>query len=137
MCIFQHHATSMPVFAWGCLHSCCMVVHGTQALSAAYVTIMADRPCVLYLTWGAVEQAGTPVVKLQPEYNASARTFTLKASQDNPHAQKPQLIPLSMGLLGKDGSPVPLHLKVLHCRILLSACTELRVHAYCSLHPSM
>ena len=57
-------------------------------------------------------QAGTPVVKLTPEYNASARTYTLKASQENKHASQPQLIPLSMGLLGKDGAPIALHLKV-------------------------
>ena len=61
--------------------------------------------------WAAA-QAGTPTVRISSSYDASARTLALKVSQKNQHAGTPQLIPLSLGLLGADGKPLPLHLKV-------------------------
>ena len=62
-------------------------------------------------------QAGTPQVKVTPEYNASARTLTLKVSQHTPATpgqpkKAPVPIPLAVGLLGSNGTELPLHLQV-------------------------
>lgn len=56
-------------------------------------------------------------MKVTPEYNASARTLTLKASQHTPATpgqpmKDPVPIPLAVGLLGSDGTELPLHLQV-------------------------
>ena len=62
-------------------------------------------------------QAGTPQVKLEPSYDAAARTLTLTASQKTPptpgqESKAPVLIPLRIALLAADGRALPLHLKV-------------------------
>ncbi|BDA49167.1 Aminopeptidase N [Coccomyxa sp. Obi] len=62
------------------------------------------------------KQAGTPHVKVAASYNAAARTYTIKASQHTPATpgqteKGPVPIPLAVGLLGHDGSELPLTLQ--------------------------
>ena len=59
-------------------------------------------------------QAGTPVLDVSGDYDASAQTYTLKVAQSCPPTpgqdkKEPFQIPLAMGLLGKSG-PLPLSL---------------------------
>ena len=66
------------------------------------------------------KQAGTPHVKVAASYNAAARTYTIKASQHTPvtpgQTEKgPVPIPLAVGLLGHDGSELPLTLQARTC----------------------
>ena len=56
-------------------------------------------------------------MKLEPSYDAAARTLTLTASQKTPptpgqETKAPVLIPLRIALLAADGRALPLHLKV-------------------------
>jgi aminopeptidase N len=59
-------------------------------------------------------QAGTPLVSVRSHYDAAARTYTLDVEQSVPSAnatrRKPLHIPLAIGLVGPDGSDVPLRL---------------------------
>jgi aminopeptidase N len=58
------------------------------------------------------DQAGTPRVQAHTEYDAAARTLTLRLSQrlpDQPQAQA-MLIPFALGLVGADGRDLPLQL---------------------------
>jgi len=60
-------------------------------------------------------QAGTPVIEARGTYDADARTYTLELTQslaptaDQPE-KKPMHIPVRIGLMGKDGSALPLTL---------------------------
>ena len=56
-------------------------------------------------------------MKVDPVYDGSGRTLTLKVSQHIPATpgqehKQPVPIPLAIGLLASDGSEMPLHLKV-------------------------
>ncbi|MDR2332518.1 MAG: aminopeptidase N [Burkholderiaceae bacterium] len=58
-------------------------------------------------------QAGTPRVAAQGRYDAEARTYTLALSQSCPATpgqgdKQPFVIPVTLGLLGADGSALPL-----------------------------
>jgi len=58
-------------------------------------------------------QAGTPRVTAQGRYDAEARTYTLALSQSCPATpgqgdKQPFVIPVTLGLLGADGSALPL-----------------------------
>lgn len=72
-------------------------------------------------------QAGTPVVTVKDDYDANEKTYTLALSQSCPSTpgqpvKQPMHIPIRMGLLGENGTPLALHLdgqeveheKVLH-----------------------
>ncbi|WCJ26310.1 Puromycin-sensitive aminopeptidase [Euphorbia peplus] len=64
-----------------------------------------------FLLW--YSQAGTPVVKVASSYNAEARTFSLKFSQEVPPtpgqpAKDPMFIPVAFGLLDSSGKDIPL-----------------------------
>ncbi|KAE8677975.1 Puromycin-sensitive aminopeptidase [Hibiscus syriacus] len=64
-----------------------------------------------FLLW--YSQAGTPVVKFSSSYNAEARTFSLKFSQEVPPTpgqpvKEPMFIPLDVGLLDSSGKDMPL-----------------------------
>lgn len=53
-------------------------------------------------------QAGTPAVRFSGSYDAQKKSYTISLSQDVPDTpnqtnKKPMLIPVSVGLLGKDG----------------------------------
>jgi len=62
------------------------------------------------------EQAGTPTLSIDMDYNASAQTFTLHCQQACPATpecsdKRPFLIPLTLGLLRSDGSECCLQLQ--------------------------
>ncbi|XP_048445290.1 puromycin-sensitive aminopeptidase isoform X4 [Pyrus x bretschneideri] len=64
-----------------------------------------------FLLW--YSQAGTPIVKVASSYNAEARTFSLKFSQEVPPTpgqpiKEPMFIPVAVGLLDSTGKEVPL-----------------------------
>jgi aminopeptidase N len=61
-------------------------------------------------------QAGTPVLSVQQQYDSSAQTLTLTISQNCPptpgqSVKEPLHIPVTMGLLNKDGSVAPCKLQ--------------------------
>ena len=64
-----------------------------------------------FMRWYA--QAGTPDVKIAPHYDARAKTFTLDITQTVPPTpdqpdKEPAIIPLALGLVGKNGEDLPL-----------------------------
>jgi aminopeptidase N len=66
-----------------------------------------------FMRW--YSQAGTPEVKIAPQYDPRARTYRLDITQTipptpgQPH-KEPAVIPLTIGLVGKDGGDMALHL---------------------------
>jgi aminopeptidase N len=60
-------------------------------------------------------QAGTPRVTARGRYDAPSRTYTLGIEQFGSEVgfmpKEPYVIPLTMGLLGRDGSPIALQLE--------------------------
>ena len=54
-------------------------------------------------------QEGTPTVSVRSKFDASAKTYTLTFKQKGKDGQKPFHIPVRMGLVGADGSDLPLH----------------------------
>ncbi|KAJ1694393.1 hypothetical protein LUZ63_011091 [Rhynchospora breviuscula] len=64
-----------------------------------------------FLQW--YSQAGTPCVKVVSSYNAEAKTFSLKFSQEVPPTpgqpvKEPMFIPVAVGLLDSTGKDMPL-----------------------------
>src|SRR6187399_1153094 len=57
-------------------------------------------------------QSGTPKVTARGRYDAPSRTYTLGLEQSsNDAANEPFVIPLAMGLVGRDGQALPLRLE--------------------------
>ncbi len=61
-------------------------------------------------------QAGTPRVQAQGQYDAAAQRYTLTLSQSCPATpgqdhKQPFVIPVAMGLVGRDGTALPLRLE--------------------------
>lgn len=70
-----------------------------------------DADFANFLLW--YSQAGTPVVKVTSSYNAEAKTFSLKFSQEVPptpgqQVKEPMFIPVAVGLLDSKGKDIPL-----------------------------
>ena len=91
--------------------------HDGQAVCTEdFVAAMADASGVdlaQFQRW--YDQAGTPVLTARGTYNAPARTYTLDFAQSCPptagQADKaPFHIPIALGLLGEDGTDLPLRL---------------------------
>ena len=64
-----------------------------------------------YLAWYA--QAGTPELRVQDEYDAAARRYTLTLTQRTPPTpgqphKRPVPIPVNVALFAEDGAPIPL-----------------------------
>ena len=64
-----------------------------------------------FMRW--YSQAGTPDIKIAPHYDARAKTFTLDVTQTIPPTpgqpdKQPMVIPLTLGLVGKNGRDLPL-----------------------------
>lgn len=62
-------------------------------------------------------QAGTPKLTVSTSYDDRAKTFTLTAKQSTPPTpgqpdKIPVLIPISVGLLDKNGNDMPVQVKV-------------------------
>ena len=61
-------------------------------------------------------QAGTPHVQAQGQYDAAAQTYTLTLTQTTPPTpgqdeKQPLIIPVRLGLLGRNGAALPLQLQ--------------------------
>ena len=64
-----------------------------------------------FMRW--YSQAGTPDVTVTPHYDAQAKTYRLDITQTIPPTpgqpkKEPMVIPLALGLVGKDGADLPL-----------------------------
>ena len=74
---------------------------------------VSDRDFTQFMLW--YTQAGTPEIVVAPRYDARARTYRLDVTQTVPPTpgqpdKKPMVIPLALGLVGKDGGDLPLAL---------------------------
>lgn len=90
--------------------------HDGQAVTIEdYVKTMEDVSGIdltQFRLW--YSQAGTPVINVVDDYDASQQTYTLTFSQTcppTPHQaeKKPMLIPIRIGLLDQSGAEIPLH----------------------------
>jgi aminopeptidase N len=66
-----------------------------------------------FMRW--YSQAGTPEIKIAPHYDARAKTYRLDIAQTIPPTpgqpnKEPMVIPLAIGLVGKNGRDLPLRL---------------------------
>jgi aminopeptidase N len=87
---------------------------GDAATVEEFVQCFADvnrRDLSQFMRW--YSQAGTPEVVVTPQYDARAKTYRLDIAQkipptpNQPH-KEPMVIPLAVGLVGKDGADLPL-----------------------------
>ena len=89
---------------------------GEAATIEQFVQCFADvshRDFTQFMRW--YTQAGTPEVVVAPHYDARAKTYRLDITQTTPPTpgqpdKAPMLIPLAIGLVGKDGRDLPLML---------------------------
>ena len=89
---------------------------GEAATVEQFVQCFADvsgRDFSQFMLW--YTQAGTPEVVVAPHYDANAKTYRLDITQTVPPTpgqpdKKPMVIPLAVGLVGKDGGDLPLTL---------------------------
>ncbi len=90
---------------------------GEAATVEQFVQCFADvsgRDFSQFMRW--YSQAGTPEVVVTPHYDAREKTYRLDIAQTvpptpgQPH-KEPMVIPLAVGLVGKDGADMPLALK--------------------------
>jgi len=89
--------------------------HDGQAVTVEqFVQCFADvsgRDLSQFMRW--YTQAGTPEIVVTPHYDARAKTYRLDVVQKIPPtpgqpAKEPMVIPLAIGLLGKNGGELPL-----------------------------
>ncbi len=85
-----------------------------QAIADANPDSELARLLPQFKRWYA--QAGTPRVRASGSYDAAARTYTLTLAQSiaptpGQAVKEPMVIPVALGLLGADGSPLPLQLE--------------------------
>jgi aminopeptidase N len=89
---------------------------GEAATVEQFVQCFADvsgRDFSQFMRW--YTQAGTPEIVVAPHYDERARTYRLDVTQTIPPTpgqpdKAPMVIPLAIGLVGKDGSDLPLNL---------------------------
>jgi aminopeptidase N len=89
---------------------------GEAATVEQFVQCFADvggRDFSQFMLW--YTQAGTPEVVVAPHYDARAKTYRLDITQTIPPTpgqpdKKPMVIPLALGLVGKNGGDLPLTL---------------------------
>jgi aminopeptidase N len=87
---------------------------GEAATVEQFVQCFADvsgRDFSQFMRW--YSQAGTPDVVVTPHYDARARTYRLEIAQTIPPTpgqprKEPMVIPLALGLVGKNGGDLPL-----------------------------
>ena len=89
---------------------------GEAATVEQFVQCFADvsgRDFSQFMRW--YSQAGTPEVVVTPHYDARAKTYRLDIAQTipptpgQPH-KEPMIIPLALGLVGRNGADLPLQL---------------------------
>ncbi|BBU62997.1 aminopeptidase N [Methylosinus sp. C49] len=87
---------------------------GTAATVEDFLSCFAEasgRDLTQFSLW--YEQAGTPLVTVASDYDASAKTLTLSLEQSTPPTpgqseKKPFVIPLALGLIGENGDELTL-----------------------------
>jgi aminopeptidase N len=87
---------------------------GEAATVEQFIQCFADaagRDMTQFMRW--YSQAGTPAITVAGRYDAGRKTYTLEAKQSVPPTpgqptKAPMVIPLSLGLVGKDGRDLPL-----------------------------
>ena len=87
---------------------------GEAATVEQFIQCFADasgRDMTQFMRW--YSQAGTPEVTVAGYYDSGRKTYTLEAKQSLPPTpgqptKAPMVIPLSLGLVGKDGRDLPL-----------------------------
>jgi aminopeptidase N len=87
---------------------------GQAATVEQFVQCFADvskRDMTQFMRW--YSQAGTPEITVAPHYDARAKTYRLDIAQTIPPTpgqptKEPMVIPLALGLIGKDGADMPL-----------------------------
>jgi aminopeptidase N len=87
---------------------------GEAATVEQFIQCFADesgRDLTQFMRW--YSQAGTPYVTVTGRFDAAAKTYTLEAKQSVPPTpgqptKQPMVIPLALGLVGKDGRDLPL-----------------------------
>jgi aminopeptidase N len=84
-----------------------------QAIADANPTSKLAQLLPQFKRW--YSQAGTPRVQAEGRFDAAARTYTLQLSQScapttGQSVKEPFVIPVSLGLLGADGTDLPLQL---------------------------
>jgi aminopeptidase N len=90
---------------------------GQAATVEQFVQCFADvsgRDMRQFMRW--YSQAGTPEIKIEPRYDAAARSFRLDITQSIPPTpgqpnKEPMLVPLALGLVGRSGEDLPLLLE--------------------------
>jgi aminopeptidase N len=89
---------------------------GEAATVEQFIKCFADasrRDLTQFMRW--YSQAGTPEVTTRGHYDATRRTYMLSCTQTVPPTpgqpiKQPMVVPLSLGLVGKDGRDLPLKL---------------------------
>ena len=89
---------------------------GEAATVEQFIQCFAEtsgRDMTQFMRW--YRQAGTPEVAVSGRYDATRKTFTLECKQrlaptPGQPTKEPMVIPLSLGLVGKDGRDLPLKL---------------------------
>jgi aminopeptidase N len=89
---------------------------GQAATVEQFIKCFADasgRDLTQFMRW--YSQAGTPEVTVTGRFDAARKTYTLNCAQSLPpspgqSSKEPMVIPLSLGLVGKDGRDLPLAL---------------------------
>ena len=89
---------------------------GEAATVEQFIQCFADasgRDMTQFMRW--YNQAGTPEVTVAGHFDPARKTYTLEANQNVPPTpgqptKQPMVIPLSVGLVGKDGHDLPLAL---------------------------
>ena len=89
---------------------------GEAATVEQFIQCFADasgRDMTQFMRW--YSQAGTPEVTVSTRFDAARKSYTLDCKQSlaptpNQPSKAPMVIPLSVGLVGKDGSDLPLKL---------------------------
>jgi aminopeptidase N len=87
---------------------------GEAATVEQFIQCFADasgRDFSQFMRW--YSQAGTPQVTVAGRFDAAAKTYTLECKQSVPptpgqSTKEPMVIPLALGLVGKDGRDLPL-----------------------------
>jgi aminopeptidase N len=87
---------------------------GHAATVEQFIQCFADtsgRDMAQFMRW--YSQAGTPEVSLRTSFDAARKTYSLECRQSlaptpNQPAKEPMVIPLRVGLVGKDGHDLPL-----------------------------
>ncbi len=89
---------------------------GEAATVEDFMTCMAEasgRDLSQFFVW--YEQSGTPRIYVKTEHDAERALYEVTVSQDTPASpgqpdKKPLHMPLGIGLVGRDGTDLPLHL---------------------------